>query len=162
MWCHFWLTYIRSVIIVLAFAFLLSLRCLLIVNISDCAFILFFGDLLRGVGMAWMYLGGLHFHLLQNHCDPTLKYKMKYTQLMGKISRLETEIMVLLNLYFLSTYINFYLVISFTSDSFPICQVRQESCYLAGRNPVSSKCEKRIHLKESLDLYMKKLQKKVA
>ncbi|CAA6669952.1 unnamed protein product [Spirodela intermedia] len=53
-------------------------------------------EYIHNLGLAWVYLGLLRFHLLLNlDCpDPAMKYSFKYSQIVERISMLELEIKV--------------------------------------------------------------------
>ncbi|KAL2462441.1 ATPase [Forsythia ovata] len=53
-------------------------------------------DIVRSLGCAWLRIGGLRYNLLTccDDLDPTVKYSIKYSQLMEKITSLEIEIQV--------------------------------------------------------------------
>ncbi|XP_058077090.1 midasin isoform X2 [Magnolia sinica] len=91
-------------------------------------------DVLSSLGKAWLYIGGLRFHLLLNpdDPDPAMKYAFKYSQLLEKISLLELEI-----------------------------KVRQECDHLAGRNYARDNLQQRKCSLEKLEMERKRLKKKV-
>lgn len=59
-------------------------------------------DSVYNLGSAWAYLGALRFHLLLNPVgpDPVIKYTIRHAELLEKISLLELEIKVLIDLFF--------------------------------------------------------------
>ncbi|XP_010261987.1 PREDICTED: midasin isoform X2 [Nelumbo nucifera] len=89
---------------------------------------------LYNLGCAWVFIGGLRFHLLlnSNDLDPAMKYSIKHSHLMEKISMVELEI-----------------------------KVRQECDHLAGRFSIRDNLKEKAILLEKLEAEKRRLQKKV-
>ncbi|KAJ7963223.1 Midasin [Quillaja saponaria] len=86
------------------------------------------------LGRAWLWIGGLRFHLLLSNgdIDPAMKYYCEYSQIVEKISSLELEI-----------------------------QVRQECEYLSGQNSTAEADKRREQILENLHAERQKLQRKI-
>ncbi|VFQ98584.1 unnamed protein product [Cuscuta campestris] len=70
-----------------------SLLSLLIEPLLHVLYLPCSSDFVHNLGSAWLLIGGLRYRLLisYTHFDPTLKYTVKYSQLMQKIASLELE-----------------------------------------------------------------------
>ncbi|CAA7023541.1 unnamed protein product [Microthlaspi erraticum] len=97
---------------------------------SDCSSNEFYSNL----GLAWIYLGGLRFHLLSSLdvIDPAMKITCKLSELKEKISSLELKI-----------------------------EVREECEYLSGLLYTGDNDERTEHTLSKLKTELKKLQRKV-
>ncbi|KDO65104.1 hypothetical protein CISIN_1g0000012mg, partial [Citrus sinensis] len=86
------------------------------------------------LGFAWLFIGGLRFHLLLScdDLDPAMKYSWKCSQLEEKISLLELEI-----------------------------KVRQECNYLSGWSPSREADKKIAAALQMLEVEQKRLQRKI-